>query len=55
MARTAFLVLSVSHLCQAGDNTTAGTGREGWVAQPNGRGTFDILWYDDFLTIVRHR
>lgn len=25
-------------------NATASTSREGWVAQPNGRGTFDIIW-----------
>lgn len=25
-------------------NSTSQTRREGWVSQPNGRGTFDILW-----------
>lgn len=39
MAQTAVLVLTVSLLCQASDNATAGTGHEGWVPQPNGRGT----------------
>ncbi len=39
MAQTAVLVLTASQLCQASDNATAGTGHEGWVSQPNGRGT----------------
>lgn len=46
MAQTVVFILSVSRLCQASDNATAGLPREGWVSQPDGRGTFDILWYD---------
>lgn len=45
MAQSALLIITISRLgsCQAQSNTTD-TRREGWVSQPNGRGTFDILW-----------
>ena len=29
----------------ASNQTTAEGRKEGWVSQPDGRGTFDILWY----------
>lgn len=40
----AFLLLTFTRSCLASDNATAETGRRGWVSQPDGRGTFDILW-----------
>lgn len=36
------LVVRRSH---ASNQTTAEGRKEGWVSQPDGRGTFDILWY----------
>lgn len=33
--------------CQASNLTTTEGRTDGWVSQPNGRGTFDILWYKD--------
>lgn len=38
------LTLSVRR-CHANNRTTAEGRKEGWVSQPDGRGTFDILWY----------
>lgn len=36
MAQTTLLLFTVPHFCQASDNATAGSGREGWVSQPDG-------------------
>lgn len=40
-------LLACAHFCfvEAADGNDTSTGRrDGWVSQPNGRGTFDILW-----------
>ena len=46
MAHQLFLLLACVQFAAAAStqNATATDGRQGWVAQPNGRGTFDILW-----------
>ena len=38
-----YLQLSITSATSTTNATSSGT-REGWVSQPNGRGTFDILW-----------
>lgn len=46
MTTTLIVVLTlVVRRCQAINQTSADGRRDGWVSQPNGRGTFDILWY----------
>ena len=52
---TASLIIVITlaaQVCKAGNETTPEGRRDGWVSQPDGRGTFDILWC---LTVALQR